>query len=205
MPRRRTRKGSKRLTELDVLLRDSWSLPPDKLPDELLLIYQDFEQGKRELSPLAFSHYWRIKQQNGGVLPKVVGGRPRQEHEELLIAIKVAEVIAAQKRAGKRRNVTKACREIGYSPISTIGHVRDIYYKYTSDPDLRRILELALAERALPWTKPEPEAEPTTVRDIPPEFYEAGLAPSQTALSKADYDWWRQEVRNRKELRTPRR
>jgi len=223
--------------------------------DELLLIYRDFEEGKGERSGLARSLYWRIKQQNGGVLPKAVGSRPRKAHEELLIAVMIAEALAAQGRTGMRRNVTKACEETvlvrdnwslppdkmpdellliyrdfeegkrELSPLAfshyrkikqqnggakaceeicrlpSLRHLRDIYYKYTSDPDRRRILELALAERAWPWTEPEPTAEPTMVRDIPPEFYEAGLARSQTTLSKEDYQRWEQEVRDRQELR----
>jgi len=221
MPKKKQRKGwnspvELELATLNVLVQDYWSdeIPLNELPDELLSIFRDYEQSKCELPPLAQGLYQRIKRRNGGVLPKVVGGRPRRQHEELLIASKVGEALAAQTSAGERKNVSKASQEVHRKhrededkdnrkrPLLSVSTIRNIYNRYRTDPELRRALERTMKDRASPLTKPEPAAEPPVmVQDIPKEFYEAGLPSERKELSEEDYRWWLQAARDQRESR----
>jgi Mitochondrial ribosomal protein L37 len=195
MPWKKQRKGFEvhpdiELATLNVLVRDNWSdeIPLNKLPDKLLSIFRDYEQGKCGLNPSALNLYQRIKRRNGGVLPKMVGGRPLDKDWELRIAVEVTKAIAAQ--TGKRKNITKAIEHVSKKLFRSATTVRDIYYHHRADPELRRAVELSMKERELALTEPKPATEPVMVRSIPPEFYEAGLPPSRTELPEEEYQWW---------------
>ena len=151
MPKKKPRKGFEvhpdiELDALNVLVRDNWSdeIPLNKLPDKLLSIFRDYERGQHRLNPLALGLYQRIKQRNGGVLPRVVGGAPRRKHEELLIAVDVAEAIAAQTG---QRNVTQATRDVSKKRHRAATTIRDIYYRHLANPELSRAVERTMQER----------------------------------------------------------
>jgi hypothetical protein len=225
MTRTRERKGWKcpalDLTTLDVLVRDNWSneIPLNELSNELLSIFWGYERGEHGLSPTALDLYHRIKRRNGGTLlkPKLARGRPREKWGGLSIAVAVAKAVAEQ--TGKK-NRAKAIRGVSDKPPREFtkdsdgrdlpnrtivpATVRDIYYRHLANPELRRELERALMERALPVAEhePEPEAEPPVMmRTIPSEFYEAGLPPWRTELTEEDYQWWAHAARNWRESR----
>ena len=122
--------------------------------DELVKMYRDYEK-RGQLHELDFQvriFCELLKRRHGGKLPPGKGGRPSNEHQKLLIAVKVAEAVAAQ--AGKRKNVTRAIQLVHdtltisnkrcHVPVATI---RDIYYD--PDPEWQRTVKVELAWRKL--------------------------------------------------------
>jgi hypothetical protein len=79
------------------------------------------------------------------------GGRPKQEHNNVLIAVHVKEAI--KNHGGKHGSKEKAFRDVVKSDGVSYDHVKDIYYRAFGehfDPDFRQAVELALCDRRLP-------------------------------------------------------
>jgi len=87
-----------------------------------------------------------LKASNGGRLPTPKGGRPRDEHRRLLIAIKVIETIEASKASGGGRGtVARAIHQVATNFGVQYRRVREIYYD--RDPAWMRDLRVSLAMR----------------------------------------------------------
>ena len=96
----------------------------------------------------------QLKRRNGGNLPPPRGGRPDNDHEQMLIAVKVKEALAAQ--SGKRKNVILAIKQVhdtleinGKRFFVPTSRIRDIYYRHRSDPERKLALKAELARLAL--------------------------------------------------------
>jgi hypothetical protein len=84
--------------------------------------------------------------------PKQKGGRPKQEHNAVLIAVHVQEAIKRHGE-GKRGSKEKAFRDVVESDGVSYHHVKDIYYRAFGkrpDRDFRQAVDLALCDRTLP-------------------------------------------------------
>jgi hypothetical protein len=96
----------------------------------------------------------QLKRRNGGKLPAPRGGRPDNDHEQMLIAVKVQEALAAQR--GRRKNVTLAIKHVhdtlvieGKRVFVPISRIRDIHYRHRSDAERKRALNAELARLAV--------------------------------------------------------
>jgi hypothetical protein len=129
----------------------------DIATDELIKLYRHAEN-MAQLSPTdrlcvrVFCE--QLKRRNGGKLPLPRGGRPGNDHEQMLIAVKVEETLAAQR--GNRKNVTLAIKQVhdtlaidGKRFFVPTSRIRDIHYRYRSDPERKRALRAELARLAL--------------------------------------------------------
>jgi hypothetical protein len=125
--------------------------------DEIVTMYRDYEkQGQLDKLPLEIQIVCEhLRCLNGGKLPTRKGGRPPDEHKKLLIAVKVAEALAAQPG---RKSVTDAVRHVHKTfvlngkrcavPENTI---RDYYYDRA--PGWQRAIKVELAWRQLQKTR----------------------------------------------------
>jgi hypothetical protein len=127
----RPRKGLYYRPEIPTLLRDAQPLPKelegdsdkqskkdaerrrDIATDELIKLYRDPEDmaqlsASDRLGVRIFCE--QLKRRNRGKLPAPRGGRPDNDHDQMLIAVKVEEALAAQR--GKRKNVTIAIKQV---------------------------------------------------------------------------------------------
>jgi hypothetical protein len=177
------RKGEKYTPKISILLRDAqptWqeidgepdpkkSLETERRRDigidELITIYRESKRGGR-VDPRVELFCKLLKKRNGGKLPRRKGGRPPDEHKKLLIAVAVAEALAAQ--TGKRKSVTQAVRHVhktfvfNRKPLTVPeATIRDYYYD--SDPEWQEAIKVELACRRLPVTEPVPEQAPVSV------------------------------------------
>jgi hypothetical protein len=167
------RKGQEYTPVLDLLLRDAqptWrevagepdarkrrknERARDLATDKLLAIYRDHErQGSlRELDIRVWNFCEGLKQRNEGVLPKKKGGRPSEDDAELLIAVAVAVAEAVASQTGKRKNLTRAIKQVSERVHKAETTVRDVYYR--RDPEWQRDINAKLARRA--YEHPDPE------------------------------------------------
>jgi hypothetical protein len=157
------RKGEKYIPELAVLLRDAqptWREiegEPDLRKqqsnkrdrelaiDELVTIYNDHEKQARlcELPADVRMFCRRLKQQNGGKLPRRKGGRPVDLHRRLQIAMGVVDAIEGKEGAPK--GVEQAIAFVASKFMVVARTVRDIHYD--RDPDWMVEVEAELARR----------------------------------------------------------
>lgn len=129
--------------------------------DELLKIYRDHERRGRlsQLDAEVRVFCDQLKMHNDGQLPKRKGGRPSNDHQNLLIAVRVVETLEAQ--TTKRKNITQAIRYVhetlvinGKRLVVPIATIRDIHYR--SDPEWRRALKAEIDWRKkLAWRRSE--------------------------------------------------
>jgi hypothetical protein len=128
----------------------------DIATDELIKLCRDPESMAQLSAPdrlcvRAFCE--QLKKRNGGKLPALRGGAPPKDHDQLLIAVKVEEAIAAQ---GGKRNVTRAVTQVhdtlvvdGKRRVVPVATIRGIYYHYRSDTEAKRALRAELARLAV--------------------------------------------------------
>jgi hypothetical protein len=115
---------------------------------ELIKIYRDSQRrGALDTLDWGVRNFWEdLKAKNVGRLPTAKGGRPRDEHRRLLMAIKVIEAIDFIKANGRRRGtVDRAIRQVAGEFCVEYRRVREVYYD--RDPIWTRDLRLSLAMR----------------------------------------------------------
>jgi hypothetical protein len=99
-----------------------------------------------------------LKASNNGRLPTPKGGRPRDDHRRLLIAIQVIEAIEADRaNGGSRGAVDRAICQVAAKFDVTYRRVREIYYD--RDPVWMRDLRVSLAMRGRALNQDEPAEE----------------------------------------------
>jgi hypothetical protein len=175
----RPRKGLYYRPEISILLRDAQPLTKesegksdkeskknverlrDIAIDQLIKMYRDPESMGQltrtdQLRVRVFCE--QLKRRDGGKLPAPRGGRPDNDHEQMLIAVKVEEALVAQR--SKRKNVVLAIRQVHDTLVIDdkrvhvpISRIRDIYYRCSSDAQRKRDLKAEFARRALERTE----------------------------------------------------